>query len=64
MNYCDICKTREHVMKFRRKDGIEDRNIGGLGIFLVTHLMDKMEYKREDEKNILTLTKLLSKTKE
>lgn len=44
--------------------GIEDRNIGGLGIFLVTHLMDKMEYKREDEKNILTLTKLLSKTKE
>ena len=23
MSYCDICKTREHVMKFRRKDGKE-----------------------------------------
>ena len=23
MNYCDICGTRERVMKFRRKDGKE-----------------------------------------
>ena len=42
---------------------IEDRSIGGLGIFLVTHLMDKVEYKRENDKNILTLKKILSNTK-
>lgn len=42
---------------------IEERNIGGLGIFLVTHLMDEMKYKREDNKNILTLKKYINDTK-
>lgn len=41
--------------------GIEDRTIGGLGIYLVTHLMDQVEYKREDDNNILTLVKNLNK---
>ena len=41
--------------------GIEERNIGGLGIFLVTHLMDEVKYKREDDKNILMLTKSIKK---
>lgn len=37
----------------------ENREIGGLGIFLIGKIMDSIEYKREDEKNTLTLTKLI-----
>ena len=37
----------------------EDREIGGLGIFMVKKLMDDVSYKYEDGKNILTLTKKL-----
>ncbi|MBN1925105.1 MAG: ATP-binding protein [Prolixibacteraceae bacterium] len=35
----------------------EDRPIGGLGIFLISKIMDKVEYKRENDKNILILKK-------
>jgi len=35
----------------------EEREIGGLGIFLVKKTMDKMEYSREGDKNILTIEK-------
>lgn len=35
----------------------EDREIGGLGIFIVKKTMDDMTYKYEDGKNILTITK-------
>jgi sigma-B regulation protein RsbU (phosphoserine phosphatase) len=35
----------------------EDRQIGGLGIFLVRQLMDTINYERIDGYNILTLTK-------
>jgi sigma-B regulation protein RsbU (phosphoserine phosphatase) len=41
------------------KASMEERGIGGLGIFLVRKLMDDVSYKREDGKNILTLVKLL-----
>lgn len=34
-----------------------ERRIGGLGIFVVKKLMDKVEYRREDGRNVLTLTK-------
>ena len=37
--------------------GAEDRPIGGLGIFLVRQIMDSVEYRYSDGKNILTLTK-------
>ena len=37
----------------------EDRQIGGLGIFLVRQLMDTINYERIDGKNILTLKKKL-----
>lgn len=37
----------------------EERKIGGLGIFLVKHFMDIIEYKYEDGQNILTLRKNL-----
>lgn len=38
----------------------EDRKIGGLGIFLVRQIMDSVEYRRIDGKNILTMVKLLN----
>ena len=37
----------------------EDREIGGLGIFMVRKSMDGMEYARREGKNILTLRKRL-----
>ena len=36
-----------------------ERNIGGLGIFLVNKLMDQVQYERLNAKNILTITKNL-----
>lgn len=33
----------------------EERNIGGLGIFLVQQLMSSVTYSREDGKNVLTM---------
>ena len=38
----------------------EDRQIGGLGIFMVKKNMDKVEYEYTEGKNILTLTKTLA----
>ena len=37
--------------------GIEDRPIGGLGIHLVLTMMDEVLYRREENKNHLTLIK-------
>ena len=37
----------------------EERNIGGLGIFMVKKLMDSVSYINRDGQNILTLTKRL-----
>ncbi len=34
----------------------EEREIGGLGIFMIKKMADKISYKRENHKNILTLT--------
>ena len=36
---------------------VEERPIGGLGIFLVRELMDSINYERMEGKNILTLKK-------
>ena len=38
---------------------IEDRPIGGLGIHLVRSVMTSVEYRREDGRNVLTMTKNL-----
>ncbi len=35
---------------------LEDRPIGGLGIFIVKELAKKVEYKRTDNENILKIT--------
>lgn len=37
----------------------EERQIGGLGIFLIRQIMDKVEYQRIDGKNVFTLGKEL-----
>jgi anti-sigma regulatory factor (Ser/Thr protein kinase) len=42
----------------------EDRQIGGLGIFLVRELMDVINYERTDGKNILTLIKKIPRNNE
>ncbi len=39
--------------------GVDDRPIGGLGIFLVRQLMDSVTYKRDGDYNILTISKSL-----
>ena len=36
---------------------LEERTIGGLGIHLVRKLMDDLEYKRQGERNLLTMKK-------
>lgn len=36
---------------------LEKRVLGGLGIHLVRSLMDRVEYRREQEKNVLTMRK-------
>ena len=38
---------------------IEDRDIGGLGIFLIKKNVDEISYERKDEQNILTIKKNL-----
>lgn len=37
--------------------GIEERKIGGLGIYMVRHFADEARYERDGEFNRLTLTK-------
>jgi anti-sigma regulatory factor (Ser/Thr protein kinase) len=36
---------------------LAERKIGGLGVYFVKSLMDKTEYRRDGDKNILTFTK-------
>ena len=38
---------------------VDERPIGGLGIYLVRQIMDVVRYERKDGKNILTLIKKL-----
>ncbi len=39
---------------------IEEKPVGGLGFFLVKQLMDSVEYKRQENKNILVLNKKIN----
>jgi len=42
---------------------IEERNIGGLGIHIVKNLVDEYDYKRQTNRNIITLIKYNINTK-
>ena len=35
----------------------EKRNIGGLGVHIMRNIMDEVSYKREENRNVLTLVK-------
>lgn len=39
---------------------VEDRPIGGLGIFMVQQIMDSVRYERRGDENILTMAKRLA----
>lgn len=41
----------------------EDRPIGGLGIFLIKKMMDKVVYRREADKNVFIMSKKIKKEK-
>jgi serine/threonine-protein kinase RsbW len=36
--------------------GLADRPIGGLGVFLVRSMVDSIEYRRQDSRNVLAFT--------
>lgn len=38
---------------------VEEREIGGLGIFMVKNIMDTVEYRHEESKNILSIKKII-----
>jgi len=40
----------------------ENRQIGGLGIFLVENLMENVVYQRKEERNVLVMTYLIERT--
>ena len=39
--------------------GVDERHIGGFGIHITKNIVDILEYNREDNKNIFTITKYL-----
>lgn len=39
---------------------LDERNIGGLGIFLTRQIMDEIVYERDNDRNILTLRKYIN----
>ena len=41
---------------------IEERPIGGLGIYFVRTLMDDVEYQRRGDRNVLTMRKTIART--
>ena len=41
---------------------LDEREVGGLGIHLVRHVIDQWEYKSEQGKNILTMKKRIRKS--
>ena len=36
---------------------LEDRTVGGLGLFIVHQMMDSVEFRREDGRNVVTIAK-------
>ncbi len=40
---------------------VEERSVGGLGIYLIRKIMDSVEYQRKGERNFLIMTKKIDK---
>ena len=40
--------------------GLDERPIGGLGIHLTRSIMDRMEYRREGDSNVLIMIKIIN----
>lgn len=64
-NHIDLHRTGIPYNPLESKDpditlDIEDREIGGLGIFLVKKTMDELSYEYVDGQNILTMKKELA----
>jgi serine/threonine-protein kinase RsbW len=36
-------------------DDIDERKVGGLGVFIIRELVEDVQYRRQDEKNVLKL---------
>ncbi|MEX0962037.1 MAG: ATP-binding protein [Simkaniaceae bacterium] len=47
----------DHLKEYDTEAEIEKRPIGGLGLFFMDKILDKIEYQRERESNILNLRK-------
>ncbi|OHE72577.1 MAG: hypothetical protein A2007_05790, partial [Verrucomicrobia bacterium GWC2_42_7] len=47
----------KHIRTSLPEDGIEERQIGGLGLFLLKKLMDSIQYFRRGNCNVLLLQK-------
>ena len=43
---------------------LEERALGGLGLFLVQQMMDEVSYQRRDERNVITLMKSMAKERD
>ncbi len=44
--------------------GVDERPIGGLGVHIVRTLMDALEYRRENDRNIFVMTKRVDDPRE
>ncbi len=51
----------EHVKPPPKNIQVESQKLGGYGIYMIIQLMDKIEYRRENDFNILTLVKYSKK---
>jgi serine/threonine-protein kinase RsbW len=49
----------ERDTTFDRTAGIDEREIGGLGLLFMREYMDEIRYKREGDTNVLTLVKFI-----
>lgn len=43
--------------KFEPDAPLEARSVGGYGVFFIMKIMDEVEYKRDSDRNILTMVK-------
>ena len=49
-----------NARKFNPSASLEERSVGGYGIFFILKIMDEVDYHRENNNNVLILTKYLN----